>query len=105
MERWLVNMRIEFVILLNSVRDTIITHIVILLWPEIVYWIVNNTTKFLAPTIPAISMMQEIRNRGILDYYCYIRILSYSTTGEYSSTDVSKLSIFDAMKRFKDSMR
>ncbi len=105
MIRKLIDIKIEFLILCYDIRDWIMYKIVYALWPEIVLTIVDNTTKFLAPTIPAMSMMQEMRNRGILDYYCYIRIVTHATTGKYSSTEVSRVTIDEVIERFKDSMR
>ncbi len=105
MIRKLVDIKIEFLILCYNIRDWLMIELTYALWPRVVYKIVDNTTQFLAPTIPAMSMMQEMRNRGLIDYYCYLRILGHATTGKYWATEVSKLSIEEAMKRFKDLMK
>ncbi len=97
----LLDLKISYYYFANLIRDNVMTWFINLLWPELVYWIVDNTVKHCADTIPAMSLLAEMRKRGIIEYYSLIRIMSHSTTGQYSDTVVPSLSIGDAMKRFK----
>jgi hypothetical protein len=42
--------------------------------------------------------------RGLV-YWCFIRIMAYSTTGKYGDTVVPELTGMDALQRWEDGMK
>lgn len=101
MKNWLIDLKISYYLFIKEITDIFMTKTVSLFPSKLIYWIVDNTTSLCYHTIPAMSLLEEIRKRGIFEYYCFIHIICYSTTGRYSSTEVTKLSVGEAMLRFK----
>lgn len=87
---------------LIHIRELFMYSVVLKILPDrFIYWLVNQTLQFVAPTVPALLMFGEMRRRGLLDYYCFVYMATLATTGVYSRTIVPELTVGQTLERFK----
>ena len=62
------------------------------------FWFKHDMYRLFTETIP-MHIAFKLPRKVI--YWCYIKVCSEATTGQYGTTYVSELTIMEALKRFK----
>ena len=72
---------------------------------KIIFSIADQNLHFVASTVPAVYLINEMRRRGLVEYFCWLHMILYATSGEYSDQIVSGVTVYEVLTRYQKSIR
>lgn len=98
MDRFLDELQVKYIIAIDMILVWIFDHII----PNIIiYDTVNATLKYCAPSIPILSVVSEMRKRGLFEYYAIMHMINSVINERKNAAKMDSISISEVLEQFK----